>query len=450
MQLPVHLDVPDAFRPRASYALETLLGGLGVQPVWTNAAPVVSVGLRPAPAPVQLPLSPDALAFFDSGVRYEPNEAFCLDIGGDDVPVLFGTREAPDLVSSAFFWLSGWQERAAQQVDAHGRFPYSASLQAALGTALLPTVDAYATHLEALLRRAGHPAPGKLWGSNTWALCPTHDIDAVRKWTPKSLWRGLKTPGVLWQAATEGDPFRRGLVRLVVETRRRGVGATYYLKAGGSAPEDHRYSLRQPMLRGLLGHPAFEVGLHPSYHAYNYPAALARERDALARAAGRSITAVRNHYLRWEAGTPALQERTGFSTDSTLAWAEHEGWRRGTCRPFRLYDLCADRATSVWEMPLALMDTTLFGYRDMGEAEAGRVTRRVLDAVQRYRGVCVALWHNSVWDGPAGEVAGRHFLSTLDAALDARALVTSVGAALERWCGDFGEGISDFGLRVGD
>lgn len=422
MRLPIHLDVPDAFRARAAYAVETMLGGKGAE--------VIS----DAEAAFPLSVSADALDFFASEQPYDPARAFLVETAAGAVPVLFGTPEAPDFVASAFFWLSGWQERTGTRVDRHGRFPFDASLQHALGLAHLPVVDAYAEHLARDLEAQGVVLPGRAWGEHAWALCPTHDIDATRKWDAKSIWRGLRSPATVWQAVRQGDPYRRGLVRLMIEEQRRGVGATYYLKAGRTAPEDHDYPLRQQALLCLFAHDAFEVGLHPSYHAFDQPGRFRRERARLTDAALRPVAAVRHHYLRYRVeATPALHDALGFQTDSTLGWAEHEGWRRGTCRPFRVFDLTTDRATNVWEMPLALMDATLFGYRNLGAHEAWRATERVLDATRRFGGVCVALWHNTVWDGEAGERAGAHFLQTLEYAQANGALVTSVGKALESW-----------------
>ena len=434
MPLPVHLAVPDAFRARAAYALETLLDGLNLAPAWTDAAPVLSVGIVPAAAPVALAISPAALDFFASRRPYRAADAFLVATPGGPVPVLWGTPDQPDWVSSAFYWLSGWGEGGAARVDRHGRAPFEDSLQHALGIAHVPVVDAYAAALGSRLAAAGWPPRPRLFSGNTWMLCPTHDVDARRKWTPKSLWRLALRPAEAAGVVRHGDPYRRGLERLVAEENRRGVGATYYFKGGAGAPEDHAYRLSHPDFRAVFGEPRFEVGLHPSYHAFDQQAVLEAERARLARAARRPVEAIRMHYLRFRpAHTPALLDALGFTTDSTLGWPAREGWRRGTCRPFRLFDESADRATEVWEMPLALMDATLFGYRALDADAAWHATRALLDAARHYGGACVALWHNNAWDGPGGRMAGAHFVRTLDAALDAGAHVASVGEALRLW-----------------
>ncbi len=431
--LSVYLDIPDGLRPRMAYALETLLDGCGITPLYTQEQPVLSIGVAPAPAPVQIQVSETALAFFSQKQAYNPRHAFTHDVAGVRLPVLFGTPTQPDWLCSAFYWLSGWQEWTTTRVDQHGRFCYEDSLQHALGTAHIPVVDLYATALAQALRQAGVVVPGRKWAENAWAFCPTHDIDALRKWQGKAWWRAGRDLVGAGRALTHGDPYARALRHLQAETRRHGVGATYYFKGGGHAREDHHYRLGHPALQSLLREPLYEIGLHPSYHAYNHAAALKAEQEALCQAAGRRISAVRNHYLRYDALSLRLHEAAGFETDSTLSFARHEGWRRGTCRPFRVYDIEQDRATNVWEMPLAVMDTTLFGYRNLDAAAGWRATEMLLEAARRLGGVCVGLWHNGLENDQADAKSAQHFTRTLDAAVEGGALVTSVGAALRAW-----------------
>lgn len=430
--LPTRLDVPDAQRAKYAYAVETLLFGLGLAPDWHAAAPVLVVGAVAEGAPVAYAASPEALRTFAHRLPVGPEQVAWLETPAGRVPLVFGTPEAPDLFASAFYWLSGWAEGTTRQVDAHGRFPYEASLQHALDTAHVPVVEVYAAHLAARLRAAGVAVPGRSWGGRAWALCPTHDLDALRTWTPKSLWRSLRTPRALLDALRHGDPLVRGARHLIETERAGGHGATYFVKGGAGAPEDHAYPLGHPAVRLVGRTPGLEIGLHPSYHAATHAEKLAAELDGLARAVGRPVRAVRHHYLRYTPATAGHHAAIGVALDATLGFAEHEGFRRGTCRPFHVYDLVRDAPTDVWEMPLALMDTTLFGYRGFDDEGARAATRRMLVEVQAHGGVCVALWHN---DLPDGSRQRRHFHETLEAAVAGGALVASLSDALAAWRG---------------
>src|SRR5690606_13805122 len=143
------VEAPESFRPKARYALATLLEPLGLAPAWTPRGALAD-GLYYGPEPERLPdgaralrLDPAAAGFFGAGGRYDPAAVGDVAWDGQTWPVLFPGEGGGDLVASAFFWLSGWQELTTTARDVHGRFPYAASLQAALGCVGQPLVDVY-------------------------------------------------------------------------------------------------------------------------------------------------------------------------------------------------------------------------------------------------------------------------------------------------------------------
>lgn len=460
MPLPCCVDAPEAFVPKARYALETLLRPMGLTPGWVTPAELPEAGLyyglRPeaTAARVALPLLPDTAAFFERPAPYDARRVGWLAWEGERWPVLFGGAE-PDLVASAFFWLSGWQELASAERDAHGRFPYEASLQARLGTAVRPAVDAYREVLAGRLAAAGLPLAWRTWRGHAWVFCPTHDIDYLRKWRPGIFYREVveffllnrrkvgvgervrRLGAALRDAARRGDPCRTAFDRMQAETAARGGTATYFLKTAAPDPHDVPYRLGSAFLRRripVLQAADFEIGLHPSYRAHTDAAMLAAERERLVRATGRDPLSVRQHYLRYEAPTtPRLQADLGFRIDSTLGFAGHEGFRHATCLPFQVFDADANAALDLWEMPLAVMESTLFNRRGLDAEGARAATDAVMRACRRFGGACVALWHNTLWDELDYPGWGRHFVETLDAACDDGALVASLRDALDAW-----------------
>lgn len=455
------IEAPPAYVPKARYALEMLLGPLGIDPRWVGRDALAAGGLYYGPHPDGLPagvlvrpLRPETIAFFERRTAYEASRVPSVTWEQETWPVLFddGTPYG-DLVASAFFWLSGWQEYVVPTRDAHGRFPHAASLQAALGTTARPVVDAYREMLAGQLRSHGIPVARRSWQGHRWALCPTHDIDYLRKWRPGILYREVvhyavqnrrrvppagrirRLGTVLADWLRPGDPCRTAFERMQAEVTARGGTATYFLKAAARDPHDVAYPVDAPYLRrrvDALRAEGFEIGLHPSYPAHTNRAFLEEERDRLARVAGGPLTSVRQHYLRYEGPlTSRLHAELGFRIDSTLGFAEHEGFRHGTCLPFRIYDVDADAPLDVWEMPLAVMESALFNRRGLQGDAARAATAAVLQACRRFGGVCVALWHNTLWDEMDYPGWGRHFLETLDAAQAEGALVASLRDALD-------------------
>jgi hypothetical protein len=442
-----------------------LLHGLGALPRWVErdrlGGPSVYYGPAPEGFPEQtivVPLHDETTAYFASNDIYPVDRVHWVYHAGQRVPVLFGRPEADDLVASAFFWLSGWQERTIVARDPYGRFPYEASLQASWGTAGEPVVDAYRQVLADRLKAAGFRADPPTWGGAGWAFCPTHDIDYIRKWRPGIVYReAVEYPllnrrrvpaGARWrrlvaaarQAVRRGDPFRSALERMIDEAEARGGRATYFFKAGAHGPHDVAYRLETTFLRGIfrrLRDTGSEIGLHPSFHAHDHGPRLQEERDRLRRAYGSPIVSVRQHYLRYDpAITPDLHAEAGFALDSTLGFSDHEGFRHATCHPFPLFDHQKNEASPVWEMPLCMMDAALFNRRHLSMDEAVAVSCRLIESTRRVGGVCVMLWHNTLWDDLDAPGWGAHFTATLDAAVAAGGAVTTLRDALEKYRAD--------------
>ncbi len=435
-----------------------LLAPLGIDPREVPRATLTAPGLCYSasgdglpPGVLHLPLHDETLAYFSGRRAYDAGHVHQLVWDGDQWPVLFGTAAAPDLVASAFFWLSGWQEYTTAARDRHARFPHAASLQARLGTTTRPLVDGYREMLAARLRAHGLPTQRQRWGAHDWLLCPTHDIDYLRKWRPGMIYReGVEYFLLNYRHvsvgervrrlgrfaadfARPGDVYRGAFARMQAEVQQRGGTATYFLKAGATSDQDVDYSLTSRYAQRKLAElkaAGFEIGLHPSYHAHTHARHLQAERDRLVAAAGAPVS-VRQHYLRWEAQrTPRLQQQAGFLIDSTLGFAEHEGFRNSTCRPFQLFDIGENAPLDLWEMPLALMESALFNRRMLEGEAAWEATRHILDTCRRFGGACVMLWHNVLWDELDHLGWGAHFLRTLDYAKAEGASITSLKQAM--------------------
>lgn len=337
--------------------------------------------------------------------------------------------------------------------DQHGRFPFHASLQYQLGTASVPVVDAYRRLLAEALEESGIHAPASLWGGRSWVYCPTVDVDHLMKWHIARLvheasaatrlpWirTGDHTSPILTglrERLSGHDPFESALGRIIDEISGRGGTATIFLKADAYGPHDAHYSLTSAALTKYvdeLNHFGFEIGLHPGYHAHTHRGRMEAERHRVEQAAGKPVNSVRQHYLRYEPDlTSLVQAEAGFRIDSSLGFADHEGFRNGTCLPFRIYDLVEDRPLPVWEMPVAAMDAALFNRRGLGPEEAHAAVQELMAMVRRFDGVLVMIWHNQLWDERDHPGWGAVFGQVLEDAVRGGALVSSLEGALARW-----------------
>ena len=461
--LPVCLDVPDGARALAAYGLEELLRGLGLRPEPVrrgDARVVVSAEGTAPPGALALTLTPEAARDLVEPRPARVERLGWVEVGGERWPLPVGPpgdRPAlaalggADVVASAAWWLAGLQEAATPERDAHGRFPYHASLQVRLGDGpggpLRPAVDAYRAWLGAALRRVGVETAPPAWdeGGAGWAVALTHDLDGLRtrrlraavgeavRGHPARAVRRALGPDVRWRSA----------LALRDLARRRDVRSTWFVKPGAWAPEDLGVDLGAGRVRRFLraleaeGH---AVGWHPGYGAADHPARLRAERAAFTDAVGHAPRLARTHFLRWaEPATPRLLAGSGVQIDSTLGFSRAPGFRRGTAHPFRVFDVGAGRATDLWEMPLAVMDTTLAVHLGRSDVEVADALDAAFDAARHVGGVAVVLWHNALGDDAGW--SGR--LDVLDRAVGraraAGAAVAPLDRLLSAWRGGAGE-----------
>ncbi len=457
----VRLNVPDSLLNVSRWAIETLLYPLGLEAIWIDPGePEADIHYgrhdNEKKARVILDYSAQSAEIYSRRRAVDLADVTWAQWDGERWPVLFlsGSGE-PDLIAGTWYLLSGWQELTTTSRDEKGRFRYTDSLQSKLSFPLAPIVDVYRERLKQTLIEEGFHVRQRRWGETSWALCPTIDVDYLRKWRPGMVYREVVQNLVLGQRdRSRGhrlsrarefasqffgsrDIYRESLNQIIQVIRTATGTATVFLKAGAHGAHDVAYSLDGAFVRRLVEscqRSGFEIGLHPSYFASQHPSYMARERQLLTEVVGERIRSVRQHYLRYSIpATLRLHEENGLEIDSTLGFAEHEGFRRSTCVPFRLFDPYADRATSVWEMPLTVMDGTLFNRRDLDVDGAVDATAHVMDLCERFGGCAVLLWHNVLWDEMDAPGWAQHFEATISEARRRDVRISALGGALESW-----------------
>ncbi len=461
--LPVCLEVGRDYRPKAEYSFRMLLAPLGLGPVFVSRSEIAEQGIYYGQNPsglhegiTALPLVPETEDFYSKFVPLDQASITWHNHQNFEIPVLFSSEAGYDLIASAFYWLSGWQELTVRTRDQFGRFPHEASLQASLNVTHIPVVDCYRAILQERLVKARIPVQPRSWAGKSWAFCPTIDVDYLRHWRPGMIFREKVeyfllnhrkvTVPARWRRlfqfvrsyCTPGDAFQIALRRMHQLLRKHG-SATVFLKTAAHGPYDVYYRPDQPFLRNMvrdLQSDNFEIGLHPSYLAHAHPGYLRSERRTLAALTGVFPMSVRQHYLRYEPMiTPQTQAGSGFRIDSSLGFAECEGFRNGTCMPFLKFDCITNKAIDLWEMPLVIMDGTLFNRRSYTTAEAVQKSTELLELCKKFGGAGVVLWHNVIgenMDYPGWE---DHFEQIVHWSSEQDAWIGSLRDALASWTG---------------
>ena len=140
----------------------------------------------------------------------------------------------------------------------------------------------------------------------------------------------------------------------------------------------------------------WDIGLHGSYNSALLPGVLKQEKQALETALGFEVQSSRQHWLHFEIKTtPLLHEEAGFSSDSTLGFNRFLGFRSSVAHPHKLWNSAQDRAFSPWQIPLNIMDGTLF-YGNALELDEALAISQCLEMMQRVAavgGVLTLNWH---------------------------------------------------------
>lgn len=368
-----------------------------------------------------------------------------------------------DIIASSFFMLSGYEEILSASRDKHGRFPSTDSLAYREGFLNIPIVNEYAEMLWDWMQGFGLGLTRKpLWDGRDFAVCVTHDVDSIKKYHFLSEMKEIvsfvleqrrfgrvyrKLLDYVEALLIKGDPYDTFAYMLDVEGRSNIRSSFYFLtKARGEADPfgPCGYDLSERNVRSIIRrieYAACEIGLHTSYDACVNRDSIRAEKAALQRllcnlGMGIRELGCRQHYMRWK--TPdswVIRDELGFLYDTTLYYADHEGYRCGICVPFRAYDAVGRRELSIYEVPLTVMDGTLSddAYQGLSPSEALQAIVRLVDTVKRYHGVFVLLWHNSHLD--EGELPGwrKVYEETIDYVKQYNIWGESVREIVEWW-----------------
>ena len=375
-------------------------------------------------------------SFFQSLEPY-PAEPTVREWAGQRVPFFFDSQPAAplldvspgrvrinvDLISAAFYLLSGWQEYFSETRDRHGRFPYAASVQQQYGFVALPVVNYYFDVLRTAVEHVtGQPLRPRRWaGDAPFAAFISHDIDNLHSaWkapTKAALQRGqlLRFGRLLWRRLTRSDAWDN-LEQVADTLVSYGARSTFFVLpehrpgADGTPNADYELSEHLGQRFKALHDQGFELAHHGSIGTATDSSQFERERETLQRKL-RGVpymVGLRFHYLRWSPRcTVGALEHSSAAYDSTLGFAEHYGFRHSYCHPFYPFNFQSGQESSVLEIPLNVMDATLHhpNYLQLRAEEIMPALRPLFAEVEKFGGVASILWHNDHFD-PANTVTG--------------------------------------------
>jgi peptidoglycan/xylan/chitin deacetylase (PgdA/CDA1 family) len=340
---------------------------------------------------------------------------------GDQIRLQF------DLVAPTLWLLSRQEEVEASSMGCGGGFPARKNWLVRNGLIQRPVVNLYATLLGQALHEAAR-SRGWPWITTApwphgcgYAVCLAHDVDEVLHYDPQCGWRTLvhslkrqEPRGIirglaflirgLWRQLVDGrdDPSWNFDDIMALEQTLGFRSTFYFVPLTTSGSRDPGYDVTQRRLSKViadLNGGGWEVAVHGSFHSYLSGAQLRRERAQLEKVTGAQAQGIRQHYLRLSIPhTFRAQRQAGFVYDSSLGHSEMAGFRAGVAAPFSLFDAERDETLSLLELPLTVMDGTLFWELGCDQSSAVRRTLEMVSIVRQLRGMVTLLWHQRVVD----------------------------------------------------
>lgn len=402
----------EAFRPEIEHACGFLDSAYAVQRM-AQAERVLHYGAGGPLGAVSIPVAlfPGCVRVDEDGIhpRVEALAAAVRAQGGLRPPAegaAVNGALAYDALGLIFLLLSRLEERDHPARDRYGRFPLSAALFPPERGRLYPWADRAARDLAAALTGQPDPPP-----RTRYAVKLTHDVDMLkgyhRPWEPlrwaagDALKRGRPGAALARLKASYfgGEPWRSAR-RLMDLSERLGIRSHFYFMGPSLDRMDSPYGLRHAnTLRRLAGEiraRGHAIGFHPGFRTATDSVEWRRQRDGLERVIGGAVREGRQHVLRYDAAaTPRIWADAGMELDCTPAYPEAVGFRTGSCRPHRAYDLVTRRSLPLTQLSTTTMEFGLLGgkYRNLSPDKAVCESAWAVEVCRKYQGTFVMLLH---------------------------------------------------------
>jgi hypothetical protein len=339
---------------------------------------------------------------------------FVTSESGQNKPLFYLVDEnhlqcALDLPLAILLTLSLWEETLETPRDAHGRLQAKHSAAGASGYLDRPIVDEYGLAFEqamGLLFPSWKKTPRKL------RIKLSHDADHIGipfRWRT-ALRHSVRSRAIhnsfrdVFSRLGGVEPAELSSIRsIAVASKRHGLKSAVYWKASPPGPNDSGYDPRHTKVRQVvswLDEFGAESGIHPGYNTFRSPEKLRREVAILRDTLGDRPLGGRQHYLRWSPDSWIDWENCGLAYDSSVGFADHIGFKAGTCIPYRPWLFPLNRRADLLEIPLLVMDRTLLEYMSLSKGEAIYSVKQMLDRCRMVGGVFTILWHNDSFLNP--------------------------------------------------
>lgn len=348
-----------------------------------------------------LQLPPSEVLFDEEFIAYELSvdsfcEVQCLSFNG----IL-------DPFASVFYHLTRYEEYFSFIQDQHGRFTSKLSFAIKHNWLEKAMCDRWSQALVDWIAKNTSVVSNK--PATAFRVIPGFDIDNAYAYQYKEGLRSILTTikdrvqrktAVLTErkkvlSGESIDPY--DTYDYIQSLEERGVAFYMFWLVGDFARFDRNVSHLDPRHQRLIRKMDLcaEIGVHPSYKSTKLPHLIDDEKKRLERILDHPINHARQHFLKIEfPQTYRNYLSSGIAHDHSMGYADHIGFRAGTARPFKWFDLINNQTTELWIHPFVYMDGTLNEYMKLSPEAAKQKIVALADEIKQMGGNFECIWHN--------------------------------------------------------
>lgn len=333
----------------------------------------------------------------------------------ESTPVLYGDDECLisdnniicgiDIIASAYFMLSRWEEYCHKNRDRHNRFLGNESVAYRYNFLHRPIVNEYAAIIWNMLKHLNFDG---YRAENKFECHITHDIDILQSNSRlKSIIGDIVKRRDIKLALSRLLPPYTDTVNtydfLMTQSESIGLQSTFYFMAADYRPEHfaHNGYLHKKEFGKLIAEIKQRrhiIGFHPGYNTYNTADRWHEQKTALEKASDTTIDLCRQHFLQIEVPyTFNILEQNNIGEDSSLGYPDHTGFRCGTGNKFNVFDFLNRKELNVKECPLIIMDTCIRN-QNLTMTETEKIYVYYINICKKYNTPITILFHNSSFD----------------------------------------------------
>ena len=425
------LNVEDNFLPKAKYVLNTFCRILGLKPKFFTGMTPETIHIYygicvEEKYPIHIYYNEEAAEFFSKKKLYSHEDVNLVKYRDEYIPFLFSKKGEifnitshsvkirKDIVSSAFYFLSCWQEYAAdKEISPSSPYNYHSSLQHHFGFVHFPPVDRYCEMLEDVIKNA-FP---EYMRSNIWpqgkkfAVSISHNIEYWNFWTDEHIRAMIKRKIRLFRKKSikalykviahkinqkiYHDPSL--LIKKIIKKERSfKTASSIFLLAKTDFPDNRRnyFDKYQDQIIKLFKDSS--VNLQGSKEAgYQYKF-FPPEWDKLK---GFSANGFRIRYLNFNyQNLFKVLEKGEVKFDSSMGYDEHIGYRAGISFPFFPFNIEENRPFNVLEIPVIIMDRSLLNQYGGNIRKAKKHVEMIFKKSRKHKSHISISWHTHIFD----------------------------------------------------